>query len=181
MRNNPSSRLALLSLAASGLVLAGCATRPNPALMSASFDLGRDSNGDPCRATRTYSDDTIKGAFDAGFVITCRSVTAGRSVGTIRSVVEGSGTLQAVEAMLSCGQPAAARLGNLHAQARRCYDTFLRSDAVVIAARSADRTILGSAAPSLIEPLERGILALAGAPVDAGNAIRSGIDVASLA
>ena len=181
MRNDPSSKLALLSLAASTLVLAGCATRPNSALMAASFDVGRDADGDPCRATRTYDDETVKGSFDAAFVITCRSVTASRSVGTIRSVVEGSGTLQAVEAMLSCGQPAAAQLGPLHAQARRCYDTFLRSEAVVIAARSADRTILGSAAPALIEPLQRGMLALARGNVDAAKAVRPGIDVASLA
>ena len=33
----------------------------------------------------------------------------------------------------------------------------------------------------LIEPLQRGILALAGARVDTGNAVRPGIDVASLA
>ena len=165
MRNDRSARLAFLSLAASTLVLAGCTTRPNPALRAASFDVGRDANGDPCRATRTYDDETLKGDFDAAFVITCRSVTASRSVGTIRSVVEGSGTSQAVEAMLACGAPAEARVGMLNAQARRCYDSFLRSEAVVIATSSADRTIIGSAAPAVIQPLERGILALAGVPV----------------
>ena len=181
MRNDPSSKIALLSLAASTLVLGACTTRPSTALMSASLNVGRDANGDPCRATRTYDDEALKGPFDASFVITCRSVTASRSVGTIRSVVEGSATSQAVEARLSCGQPATAKLGTLRAQARRCYDSFLRSEAVVIAARSADRTIIGSAAPAQIEPLQRGILALAGAPVDAQDPIRSGIDVASLA
>ena len=149
--------------------------------MAASLDVGRDANGDPCRATRTYDDETLKGAFDAGFVITCRTVTASRSVGTIRSVVEGSETSPAVEATLSCGQPASAQVGFLRAQARRCYDSHLRTETVVMVARSADRTIIGSAAPAVIEPLERGILALAGGGIDPRSAVEPGVDVASLA
>ena len=81
MSSNPHSRRALLSLAASSLILAGCATRPNSSLMVGSLDVGRNAQGDPCRANRTYDDATLKGEFDAGFVMTCRSVTASRSVG----------------------------------------------------------------------------------------------------
>jgi CHAT domain-containing protein len=181
MSNNPHSRRALLSLAASSLILAGCATRPNPSLLAGSLDVGRNAQGDPCRANRTYDDATLKGEFDAGFVMTCRSVTASRSVGTIRSLVQGSGSLPAVEATLSCGQAPPVQVGGLRGEARRCYDDFLRSDAVVIAARTGDRTVIGSAAPGLVEPLQRGILALAGDAVGANNAVRPGIDVAALA
>ena len=180
MRNDHSSR-ALLSLAASTLILAGCATRPNSTLMAGSIDLGREAGGDPCRASRTFDDATLKGAFDAGFVITCRSVTASRSVGTIRSLVDGAGGPEAVEATLSCGPATPVRVGLLQGQARRCYDSFLRSDAVVIAARSADRTIIGSAAPALVAPLERGMLALAGSAVGTQDIIRPGVDIAALA
>ena len=149
--------------------------------MAGSIDLGRDAGGDPCRASRTFDDATLKGAFDAGFVITCRSVTASRSVGTIRSLVDGAGGPEAVEATLSCGPATPVRVGLLQGQARRCYDLFLRSDAVVIAARSTDRTIIGSAAPALVNPLEQGMLALAGGGVDAQDVIRPEVDVAALA
>jgi len=181
MSNDPHSRRALLLLAASSLILAGCATRPNATLLVNKLDVGRNAQGDPCRANRTYDDATLKGEFDAGFVMTCRSVTASRSVGTIRSLVDGSGAVEAVEATLSCGQATPVQLGRLRGSARRCYDNFLRSDAVVVAAKAGDRTVIGSAAPGLVEPMERGILALAGMPVDAQAAVQPGVDIAALA
>jgi CHAT domain-containing protein len=181
MSNNPHSRRSLLLLAASSLILAGCATRPNPSLLAGSLDVGRNAQGDPCRANRTYDDATLKGEFDAGFVMTCRSVTASRSVGTIRSLVDGSGSQAAVEATLSCGQPLPVQVATLHGTARRCYDDFLRSESVVIVADVGDRTVIGSAAPGLVKPLERGLLALAGMPVGAQDAIEPGVNVAALA
>ena len=39
--------------------------------------LGRDLNGDPCAAGITYNDPQIS-PYDRAFVITCRSVSAGR-------------------------------------------------------------------------------------------------------
>jgi CHAT domain-containing protein len=181
MRNNLHSNRALFSLAASTLILTGCVTRPNSTLMAGAIDVGRDAQGDPCRATRTYDDPTLKGKFDVGFVITCRSVTASRSVGTIRSFVDAPGALDSLEASISCGQATPVQVGSLRGNARRCYDSFLHSDAVVIAAKSADRTVVGSAAPALVQPLERGMLALAGSPVDAQNAVRANVDFATLA
>lgn len=181
MSNHSDRTRALPWIAISALALAGCTEHPNPALMASSLDLGRAAEGDPCLARRSYDDATLKGKFDASFVITCRSVTASRSVGTLRSVVQGPGAMDAIEATLSCGPSAPVRLGPLEGVARRCYDTFLRSDAVVISARSGDRTIIGSAAPALIEPLERGMLTLAGSPVGVKSSVRPGVEVAALA
>lgn len=181
MSNHRDPTRALLCVAVSAFALAGCTERPNPALMAGSFDLGRAAEGDPCLARRSYDDATLKGKFDASFVITCRSVTASRSVGTIRSIVQGPGAMDAVEATLSCGPAAPVRVGPLEGLARRCYDNFLHSDAVVISARSGDRTVIGSAAPALVQPLERGMLSLAGSPVGAKDAVRPGVEVAALA
>ena len=180
MTSSLQSSRALLYLAASMFVLAGCATRPNSALMAGTLEVGHNAEGDPCTARRTYDDATVKGKFDASFVVTCRSVTASRSVAAIRSVVDAPGSLDALEATLSCGATTPVQVGTLRATARRCYDFFLHSDAVVIVAKNEDRTIVGSAAPAVLQPLERGMLALAGSPVGGKELVRPGVDVASL-
>src|SRR5206468_11412309 len=63
MTSNPYSGGALLALAASAMILAGCAAQPDHALMAGSIDVGRNAEGDPCRATRTYEDPALKGKF----------------------------------------------------------------------------------------------------------------------
>jgi CHAT domain-containing protein len=181
MTSDAYSHRVLLSIAASTLILTGCASRPNAALTASTFNLGRSAEGDPCRANRSDDDATLKNKFDASFIMTCRSVTASRSVGTIRSVVDGPGAMSGIEATLTCGQSSPVSVGPLQALARRCYDSFLRSDAVVIVTKARDRTIIGSAAPALVQPLERGMLALAGSPADAQSAVHPGVDVAQLA
>ena len=178
MSSDPRSCSAVLAVAASLASLGGCTTTTSPMLTARTFNVGPTAEGDPCRATRTYDDVTLKDGFDASFVITCRTVTASRSVGVIRSIVKRPGSVDAAEATLSCGAATAIRLGSSPAYARHCYDRFLRSDAVTVELDSGDRTIIGSAAPTVAGPLMRGMLAMAGR---AGETMSPAIDLAALA
>lgn len=172
-------RAALIGLGTSTILLSGCATTRPTAIAASTLDVGRNAAGDPCRATRSYEDPTITGEFDASFVITCRSVTASRSVGVIRSVVDRAGGLDRAEGTLACGAARPVRIGSMQARARRCYDSFLRSEAVVISTRQGDRQLIGSAAPTVLAPLEKGLALVAGAAVN--ESAGPSVDIAALA
>ena len=48
------------------------------------FELGRDSRGEPCLATRYWDDPAVTDHFSDSFAITCRGATANRYLGVIR-------------------------------------------------------------------------------------------------
>ena len=103
--------VAILTAGASAATLfAACgAAAWAPAAPPQNLDLGRNAAGEPCGAARWWRDPVSVGLFDQSFAITCRSVTASRSLGTVR-VLGDRARAAAVEATLDCGAPTAAVL-----------------------------------------------------------------------
>lgn len=173
------SRQRIASIATMGsLLLAGCAAQQVGLDRPDSFSLGRNAVGEPCTATRTWSDPAVTDSFDLAYAVTCRNVAANRPVGTIR-VMAAADAVAAVEKTLSCGAPG----GSGASQARRCFDSGLAGEAVVLRRALGGRTLIASATPSVLGPLEEGIAILAGERTvssDQGRATKASIDVAAL-
>ena len=180
MTQRTSIKLAALAAGSSMALLSACASNPIRIAEDDTLNLGRNAAGEPCAAASTASDDALSDPFSDSFAITCRNVSASRAQGFIRVVKDSAEDLAAIEATLSCGAASAAQLPGVgEVQARRCNDSSLGSDAVVIRVERDGATIVGTAVPSVTGPLERGIQRLLGATPDvtAGPAI----DVAALA
>lgn len=177
----PTRRLALL-LPVAAMALAGVAVSHPAADQPDTLNLGRTRQGDPCLATRSFSDPLVPDPFDRSYFITCRGVAASRPVGVIRRI--GKEALAKVESSLSCGaaSPVATLAGG--AIARRCYDSVLATETVRIDLPAGRNILVGSASAGLLGPLERGMAILAGRMVadeEGGAAPESRIDVAALA
>ena len=181
MRN---PRLVLLAATAT-LALSACATT-KPLTLGArdSLPLGRNAAGDSCSTKRSFVDPVTLRPFDLSYSVTCTNVSAGRSVGLIRLVKKDGKareTIARIEESLRCGEPAAATVAGLGAvQARRCNDSALASEVVVLSAAVDGATMIGSAAPDVIGPLEEGMRRLAGLPA-ATAAAEPSIKLATLA
>lgn len=175
----PIARLAIL-LPATALALAGGAvSRPlqdEPDVIN----LGRNSQQEPCLATRG-KDAAAPDVFDRAYFITCRSAAASRPVGVIRRV--RSEALGPVDATLNCGASTTAAIAAGSATVRRCFDSVLATETVRIDVPVGRRVLVGSAAPGLLGPLEQGMAILAGrlAVDQNGSTVASTIDVAQLA
>lgn len=175
-RTTKASALAACSLAA--LLVSACATTPIKIAEDSTLDLGRNAAGEPCTATRSPNDAVVSGLFTKSFAITCRNVSASRAQGFLRSVVsKNQDDLAAIESKLQCGAAQPATLAGVGAvEARRCTDSALGGEVVVITVKRGDSTVIGSALTGVAGPMERGIQQLLGAAASDEPTI----DVASL-
>lgn len=184
MTTNRKRRLLTCLLAGMPLGLAACATmgRSGAAPSPPTLDLGRNAIGDPCRADLTWRDGAVRGQFDRAYVVTCRNVTASRSVGTLRSVLDRPEAIAAIEATLDCGPARSVPLAGIGtAEARRCFDRTLGDEAVVISFRRGDRWMVASGIPAVLGPVEQGAVLLAGGQaLPADGARTANLDPATL-
>lgn len=178
-------RIAVALLTGTALSLVACAT-PNASLGQPDrLSLGRNAAGEPCAATRSFSDPAVSDPFDSAYTITCRNVAASRPVGTIRIVDDRAEAVAKVEGNLQCSAPVGVTLaaGAMAAQARRCFDKLLGAEVVALTADVNGRRLIATAQPNLVGPLEEGIAILTGvrpASEDAGRATKTSFEVASL-
>ena len=173
----------LAALAVGGLGLSGCAA---PAALSSQPDtisLGRNAAGEPCTATRNWHDAAVSDAFDESWSINCRNVAASRPLGSIR-IVRNAADRAAADAALRCADAHDVALKGIGTvPARRCYDTLLGADTVALETRADGRTVLVSAAPAVLGPMEEAVRLIAGrmpGSADAGRATVTEIDLAAL-
>ena len=113
---------------AAALLLAGAVAMPSSArTVPDSFALGRDSDGDPCVATRTWTvGKGIKLAGDQSFTMNCRGSAQSRGY-----VEVPSARSTPTEAGAGCGEPRRLSVTGLGAvEARRCFDPQLALEAV---------------------------------------------------
>lgn len=177
-------RPALAALLGTASLLAACAS--NGSLEATRADrllLGRNAAGDPCTATRTGSDAVLGNPFDFSFAISCRNVSASRSIGFIRSTPDPKSVAR-IEETLSCGAPSMIQLEGVgEAEARRCFDRTIGEQTVAVRFKRGDRTIIGTAVPSVLGPFEDGLRQMAGSinREDAERATEPTIQMASLA
>ena len=122
-----------------------------------SFLLGRDANGEPCTASRTWNDPRVS-KYDRTYAIICRGVAAGRSQGTlmiINAEYPGSATEP-------CGEDRAAEIKDIGpVDARQCFD---RSGGIPLVSASFKRgkyLYRGEAAFTATGPMEAGLRTLA--------------------
>jgi len=176
--------LCLAACSSAALLSTGCATPSLRTAAADSFPVGRNAAGDACTATRSWGDKALSGLFNASWAITCRNVSASRSLGFVR-VLKGDGAaVDAVEATLNCGaaQPVAVpRLGS--GDARRCIDTVLGIETVALKVARKGNTIIGSGQAGIIGPLEEAMRIAGGlAPSGkVGESIAATVDFAALA
>ena len=124
-----------------------------------SFLLGRDANGEPCSAKRSWDNPHIS-RYDRSYVITCRGAAASRSQGTIYVVNAKYGKPSGDNA---CGAEADVDIKGIGAaKARQCFDSDL-GIRTVSASFLRDGTIFsGDAAFTATGPMETALRTLAG-------------------
>lgn len=168
------------------LVLGGCVeTRSSGLNQPETISLGRNAAGEPCTATRTWSDPAVTDVFDVAYSMTCRNVAANRPVGTIRLVATSAETTARIEKSLQCGAAKAVTLpaGSRAASVRRCFDSLLGGDAVAITTTLGNRTLIAVGTTPVVGPLEEGVAIIAGdraVGADQGRTNRASIELASL-
>ena len=179
------TRASILALSSSAILLSACAGAPMETGMADTMSLGRNAAGEPCTATRSWSDKTVSGLFDASYAIGCRNVAASRSLGFVRVVENKAAPIAAVEATLTCGAASPVTLPAIGtAEARRCIDSSLAAETVAVSFTRNGKKVIGSATPAVLGPLEEALRLLSGAAVASGDGNRattSAIDLASLA
>lgn len=180
-----TSRLILLAgAAAASAFVAGCAaTTSSPATRLDRMTLGRNNAGDPCVATRTWSDAAAPDEFSRSFYLTCRNVAASRPLGAIRLVADTPAGLAPIDAALDCGPEAAVTVAGRAATGRRCFDRVLGTDTIRFDVPLAGERLVADAAPSLLGPLEEGIAIVLGrkpAIADPGRDAPASVDLASI-
>ena len=142
------------------------------------FELGANSNGDSCSATRQWqaAGGGIRAAADQPFAITCRGVSAAEAQGYLSGAEKLPGTDQ-------CGAAMDATVPGLGAvQVRRCFDARLARSAVDLRFTHKGRVYQGAAMETAVAPLERALTMLAtGQPVPlAARSAKPTIDLASI-
>jgi len=152
----PSMALALVVSAIPAPALAKRPAAPD------SFDLGRDSRGEPCIANRYWDDPAATDHFADSYAITCRGATANRYLGVVRAIRPTEA--DKVEALLQCGAASDAAITGLGTvRARRCFDSLLGFETVVTTVPLGGRWYGVSAVPSAQGPAEVALRILAGA------------------
>jgi CHAT domain-containing protein len=140
---------------------------PSPALAKRptapdTFELGRDSRGEPCLATRYWGDPAVTDHFADSFAITCRGATANRYLGVVRAVRAVDEAK--VDATLQCGDPADVTVAGLgQGRGRRCFDTLLGLATVETVVQRDGRRLSVSVIPSAQGPAEEALRVMAGA------------------
>ena len=172
----------LLLLAAATLAMPATA-RPDGADLPDQAELGRDSAGNPCLATRFWDDPAVHDPFAASYSMTCRGATASRHLGLARRVRPGDAP--PLEAPLACGEAAAFTVPSLGSvRSRRCFDRVLGLETVETELPVGGRVLLVSAIPTAQGPAEELLRLLAGntiAATDRGRTVTPAVDVGKLA
>ena len=183
MTNGHSIKPALLALLATASLLPACANKAGEVGRIDRLVLGRNAAGDPCTAQRTAKDSALSSPFDFSFAITCRNVSASRAIGFLRSTPDPQSVAR-IEESLACGEATRTRLEAIgEADLRRCFGKAIGEEVVAVRFTRGDRTIIGTAVPSVLGPFEDGLRQLAGLRIK-GNSDRATeptIQVASLA
>jgi CHAT domain-containing protein len=158
-----STRLRVMLAA---LPLVALATTPTPAWAKRptapdTFELGRDSRGEPCVATRYWDDPAVDDHFADSFAITCRGATANRFLGVVRAVRDADAAK--IDATLQCGEASAVTItGFGTGRARRCFDSLLGFQTIETVADKGARRYSVSVIPSAQGPGEEALRVLAG-------------------
>ncbi len=147
------------------------------------FELGRDARGEPCVATRFWSDPKEAGYFSDSFAVTCRGATASRSIGLVH--VYKSEFIERIERTLDCGAASSFKLPGIGAvRARRCVDKAIGLETIVTSFARGNRNYLTSAVPTAQGPAEEALstVAMAQKPnADRNRKTVVAVDVAALA
>ena len=171
------------SLSVMALVIGSAPAQARSAPPPDQAELGRNSAGDPCLATRYWQDPGATDPFAVSYSMTCRGATASRHLGVARWV--GAGELAPIDAFLDCGDAmdvALPGLGTVHA--RRCFDKMLGLETVESRVVQGKHVLIVSAIPNAQGPAEESLRLLAGIRIDAtnrGRTITPVVDVARLA
>ncbi len=147
-----SRRLAILAIASSALMM------PTPASAQAglpdSFPAGRDSNGEPCTATRSWNDPAARTLFDTTYGITCRGVAASRRQASIRVHLDPPEAAELAQCGTAVRRPASG-LGHVgEVEARRCLDPATGGEMIRVSFASRGRFFVGEALPTTLGPME---------------------------
>jgi hypothetical protein len=174
---------ALLALLGTASLLSACANKAGEVGRIDRLALGRNAAGDPCTATRTTKDSALTSPFDFSFAIACRNVSASRAIGFLRSTPDRE-TVARIEETLACGAATRTRLQGIgQAEIRRCFGKSVGEEVVAVRFERGDRTVIGTAVPSILGPFEDGLRQLAGQSIEGGSdrATEPMIQFASLA
>lgn len=150
---------------AMSLALGACATTA-PAGVAEEFALGRNANGDPCTASKSWTDPALGGdrvKFADAYSINCRGATAG-SLARVR-VFESEQQRAGFTEGLRCNAGGAVPLpleGFGEASVLRCVDPGLGYSAVIVNADAAGRQYQLAAAPNAVGAAYQAIRILAG-------------------
>lgn len=178
-------QLPLLVASCTALLLAGCAGSSLETARADTLSLGRNAAGEPCQATRSWSDPALNGLFDASYAIGCRNVAASRSLGFVRVVASEQRGIATVESTLSCGAASPAVIPGIgRVEARRCYDSTIGSETVAFAFNRSGRRVIGSAVPAVQGPLEEALRLITGEATvraDPDRTSAAAVDIAALA
>ena len=125
-----------------------------------SFLLGRDANGEPCQAKRSWDNPHIS-RYDRSYVITCRGAAASRSQGTILVVNTHYGKPNEDN---PCGDEQDVEVKDLgKVKARQCYDKDLGIKVVSASFERDGLIYVGDAAFTAAGPMETALRTLTGA------------------
>ena len=138
-------------------ILAGCATGGGGALPE-QIVLGRDANDEPCRADRSFKD-ADQGPFEYDYAIGCRGVTASRTVGAVSRVPVSDARREESAACGAASTVPVAGIGPV--EARRCFDTALNAETIVVEFQDDGYRYRGSAVPAVVGPMEQALRVIA--------------------
>lgn len=163
--------LAGAALASVAMVLTSCATVRAPDRPDV-VSLGRNPSGEPCVASRDWSDPAVPDPFARAYTITCRGVTASRPVGSIRIVPATAAAIKPIDAVLDCGPATSVTIAAGAVQVSRCNDRALGTATVRIDRPVGQTMLIADAPPSLLGQLEEAVAILAGTKKPSADAMR---------
>ena len=150
----PFLGLVLVGLGAAAIAMPVQATET---VVPDSFLLGRDANGEPCTASRTWDDPRVS-KYDRTYAITCRGVAAGRSQGTL--MIINADYPEAADA--NCAQDQAVDVKDIgQVSARQCFDAQQGIPLVTASFKRGKYLYRGEASFTATGPMEAGLRTLA--------------------
>lgn len=179
MKTHFSTSLSLIALAAMALPHSAMAA---PALPDTA-ELGRNSSGDPCIATRYWDDPAARDPLAVSYSMTCRGTTASRHLAIGRKVRPGDGGQIAKN--LECGEAADVALAGLGTvRSRRCFDKLLGLETVETSLVKNKMLLSVSAVRNAQGPAEELLRLMAGVTIaytDRGRTVAPVVDINKLA
>lgn len=176
-------RLLVSTISLAALVSAGTAPAQADELPDR-VELGRNSQQQPCAATRYWGDAAVDDPFADSFAITCRGAIGNRYTGVARSVKRPT-DISAIEASLECGAASQVTIPGLgSASARRCFDSMLGFETIETSAARGTQRLSVSAIPANQAPAEEALRLLsgkAGLNTDRSRQTVAAVDVSALA